>query len=236
MSENSNSAILLSEEERNEMRHAYEKEFIELTRRLDHVRGILSKLGAEGVPEQLTSHGTSPMTAKSLKKEATKRRRRKKRGPKSIWGTFIIDQLKKSERPLTYAEILDTAMVIHNIPAEKSNNAKASILNSAFRLRTVHKKIDTMGAEGRKEKFLVLNRWVNEKGELNEPYNSRYQNLLQKQKEELEARMPKVDPNAPPKRRGRPPGSKNKKKSTAAPKATVAKRRGRPPGSKNKKK
>ena len=235
MSDSPNIALRLTEEERSEMRHAYEKEYIELSRRLDHVRGILSKLGAEPNTDGLSD--SSLQEGATAPKTVVRRKRRKKRGPKSIWGAFILDRLKKMERPMTYSEILDDAMLIHNIPSEKIKNAKASILNSAFRLRTVHKKIETKGAEGRKEKFIVLKRWVNENGELNEPYNGRYQQLLQKQKEELEAKKPPVDPNAPPKRRGRPPGSKNKKKSTAAVvKATTSKRRGRPSGSKNKKK
>lgn len=212
MSLSTSQQLDLSTEEVNEMRRAYEKELIELNFRVEHVKSILSKLG-----------GTIPQnTAKKAvaKAAAPKRKRRKKRGPKSVWGDFILDRLKKAERPLSYSEMLEDAMLIHSLSEDKRSNAKASILNSAFRLRTVHKKIDTMGADGRKEKFLVLAQWKQDENTLIEPYQSRYLQLLRKQEEEFEAKRPQVDPNAPPKRRGRPPGSINKKKSTT----TVAKK------------
>jgi hypothetical protein len=48
--------------------------------------------------------------------------------------------------------------------------ARASILNSAFRLRTVHGKIETVGRAGRKEKLIVLTKWLQEDGALKPDY------------------------------------------------------------------
>ena len=52
-------------------------------------------------------------------------------------------------------------MVLNNLPAEKEKNAKASVLNAAFRLRSTLGKIDTVGLPGKKRKFLILKSWMN---------------------------------------------------------------------------
>ena len=94
--------------------------------------------------------------------KATKKAGRpKKRGPKSVWGNFILRRLRQCDRPLSYSELVRDAMVLNNLPAEKEKNAKASVLNAAFRLRNTLKKVDTIGLPGKKEKFLVLKSWMN---------------------------------------------------------------------------
>ena len=68
-------------------------------------------------------------------------------------------------------------MAIHKISEERKNNAKASILNAAFRLRTKEGKIVTVGRKGRKEKLLVLTKWLNEDGSLKEEYAKAFKKL-----------------------------------------------------------
>ena len=48
----------------------------------------------------------------------------------------------------------------------KFANVRASILNSAFRLRAIAGKITTIGEAGKKEKFIVLTSWLDDKGNL----------------------------------------------------------------------
>lgn len=67
---------------------------------------------------------------------------------------------------MSYDELIDDAMSIHKIPEAKRESAKASILNSAFRLRTVHGKITTVGRAGKKDKMVVLTKWLEESGAL----------------------------------------------------------------------
>ena len=43
---------------------------------------------------------------------------------------------------------------------------RASILNSAFRLRAIAGKVTTIGELGKKEKFIVSTKWLDEKGQL----------------------------------------------------------------------
>ena len=90
----------------------------------------------------------------------------KKRGPKSIWGAFILKRLRARNRPMSYDELIADAMSIHKIPEARMKSAKASILNSAFRLRAIAGKVTTIGELGKKEKFLVSTAWLNEKGQL----------------------------------------------------------------------
>ena len=83
--------------------------------------------------------------------KAKKAGRPKKRGPKSVWGNFILRRLRQCDRPLSYSELVRDAMVLNNIPADREKNAKASVLNAAFRLRNTLKKIDTVGLPGKKK-------------------------------------------------------------------------------------
>ena len=92
---------------------AREKE--RLTAELSHVELMLSKLGAPA-KKKTTKSGHTP----------------KKRGPKSIWGAFILKRLRARNRPMSYDELIADAMSIHKIPEARLKSAKASILNSAF--------------------------------------------------------------------------------------------------------
>ena len=54
----------------------------------------------------------------------------------------------------------------HNYDQSKFSNVRASILNSAFRLRAIAGKVTTIGELGKKEKFLVSTKWLDENGQL----------------------------------------------------------------------
>ena len=106
--------ILLSQEELNVMRHAYEKEYIELSRRVEHLKSVLGKLGSD-LP--LTTEPVSIAAPAPVKvaKATKKRGRKKKRGPKSVWGDFIVNRLKSVDRPMSYEEMLKDALVLKNV-------------------------------------------------------------------------------------------------------------------------
>ncbi len=144
----------------------YSKEKLELEEKLEHVNEMLSKLGDN---VSIKSSLKAKLTAKG--------ELHKKRGPKSVWGTFIIKRLRARNKPLNYSDLIDDAMAIHKISEERKNNAKASILNAAFRLRTKEGKIVTVGRKGRKEKLLVLTKWLNEDGSLKEEYAKAFKKL-----------------------------------------------------------
>lgn len=185
--------IELSEKEASEMRYFYEEEYVILSRKLAHVTSMLEKLGGEAKPTIVKPSSTRITKVAAAQASSvdsyddedefesdgkTRRKRRKKRGPKSVWGAFILKRLRQLDRPISYSSMLDYAMVVHSIPETKRENAKASILNSAFRLRTVHGKIDTVGEDGKKEKFLVLKRWTDGEGNLVEPYIKKFNEVV----------------------------------------------------------
>ena len=130
----------------------YQEEKIRLTAKLKHVDTVLRKLQGRNVDDEsgvlLTRKGTKA----------------KKRGPKSVWGKFILEELERTQRPMSYRELMDIAMEKHNYDASKFANVRASILNSAFRLRAIAGKVTTVGERGKKEKFLVSTAWLDKKG------------------------------------------------------------------------
>ena len=152
-------SIDFTNEELKEARVYYSEEKIRLEAKLDYVMGMLVKLGGS---VRISSIKKSKVTAKGLKP--------KKRGPKSIWGEFIIKRLRARNTPMSYVDLIDDAMAIHKISSDKLSAARASILNSAFRLRTVHGKIETVGRAGRKEKLIVLTKWLQDDGALKPDY------------------------------------------------------------------
>lgn len=96
----------------------------------------------------------------------------RKRGPKSVWGKFVLEQLAAKQRPLSYRELIDSAMKEKRYSKDEYPKVRASILNSTFRLRAVQGKIETVGRRGRKEKFIVLTEWLDTQGVLIAPHKA----------------------------------------------------------------
>lgn len=144
----------LSAKEIKDMVSFYQDEKLRLNAKLKHVDALLRKLQGNNVDSEsgvlLTRTGTKA----------------KKRGPKSVWGKFILEQLDVAQRPMTYKELMDIAMDTHGYDKSKYANVRASILNSAFRLRAIAGKVTTIGELGKKEKFIVSTKWLDEKGRL----------------------------------------------------------------------
>ena len=189
------STIHLEANELNQIKSFYEQERMQLASRLNHIDQVIARLSGSSSPildpaEALAPAKATRAKAPSVSVAASVKRgpgrprkevsesearvkkagRPKKRGPKSIWGNFILRRLRQCDRPLSYSELVRDAMVLNNLPAEKAKNAKASVLNAAFRLRNSLNKVDTVGLPGKKEKFLVLSSWMAADGTLKAPY------------------------------------------------------------------
>ncbi len=136
----------------------YEEERIRLASKLKHVDSILRKISGAN---------TDLETGVILTKQGEQA---KKRGPKSIWGKFILEQLKQRQQPLSYKDLMVEAMKSRSEQNPKYQNVRSSILNSAFRLRAIQGKIATVQQEGKKEKFIVLRSWVDDKGGLSKSH------------------------------------------------------------------
>ena len=154
----------------------YTQEKRRLENELYLVNSMLEKLGGNVVNS--THHSTSNI--KILKKASAitaKGEVPKKRGPKSVWGKFITNRLRTRQKPLSYDDLISDAMALHKIADERKANAKASILNAAFRLRTVTGEIVTVGRKGKKEKLIVRTAWLNEDGSLQEEYAKAFKKM-----------------------------------------------------------
>ena len=204
----------------------YEQERIQLVAKLQHVDEVIARLGGNtiAVAEPAPASAAKPAAKRgpgrprkaTTETKAKKPGRPKKRGPKSVWGNFILRRLRQCDRPLSYSELVRDAMVLNNIPAEREKNAKASVLNAAFRLRNTLNKVDTVGLPGKKEKFLVLTSWVESEGKLKAPYHKLFESV---------AATPMDDRGRKPRRPASAPAAKKAapaRKSAAKPAAKKA--------------
>lgn len=167
-------SVQFSEADFVEMRKFYEAELVNTMARYRHLKSVLEKLGTQ-VPEMPAAESSTaaPIAKGSAPATKAKRKRKGKRGRKSIWGDFILRSLKKLDRPMLYSEIVRSAQIEFNIKDEKLKELKAAINQSAFRLRTIHGKIDTIGEAGKKEKHIALKSWYDEKGKLLPQYSKK---------------------------------------------------------------
>ena len=242
------SKVQFKDEELQYIRSFYEQEKFQLLSRLQHVDQVLGRLNGGGVvitngvlaAPQNVSAAQPPVVAPAPKRKRGRPRkteavvetkpkkagRPKKRGPKSVWGNFILRRLRQCDRPLSYSELVRDAMVMHNLPAAKEKNAKASILNAAFRLRTHLDKVDTVGLPGKKERFLVMKSWLAAEGQLKAPYDGLFKEIASTPMDDRgrKPRRPSATSRAESKVKSRlkAAGTKaaSKSTSTAAPKAT----------------
>ena len=154
-----------NEAETAELADFYNQEKIRIQAQLRHVEKILRKISGRNMDSSgviLTKQGFQA----------------KKRGPKSVWGKFILEQLAICNRPMSYKELMEIAMKLHGGGNSNYQSIRASILNSAFRLRSIQGKVATVHQEGKKEKFIVLVQWLDDKGML----PKEQQNWLKKEK------------------------------------------------------
>jgi c-di-GMP-related signal transduction protein len=156
--------LVINDSEHAEMKSFYEAELIKSVKRLQHIQTILGQLKSD-VKVEIVVAGIQQDTEPKPRRTSRKKTRGK-RGRKSIWGEFILQTLKDSGRPLKYSDIVTAARVKFNIPEKKMKTLKAAINQSAFRLRTIHNQIETIGEVGKKEKLLALSKWVDSNGNL----------------------------------------------------------------------
>jgi len=169
-----------------EMKQFYRNELDATLRKLEHLRNVLARLEGNHPSVEVTISSSSsvavttpaPVIGNYIDEEEDfdetepKRKRKKKRGPKPVWGNFILKRLRQLERPITYQELTEDAMAFMKLDESKLESTRLAILNSSFRLRKVHKKIDTHHVKGRKAVYVGLSKWF-EEGELSSSYVKR---------------------------------------------------------------
>lgn len=117
--------------------------------------------------EQLES--STDVKLNSLEEKPKKRsykKRSKKRGRKSIWGDFILKRLKSTQKPLSYDDLANHAIVIMKLDKNDFSKIRKSIIGAVFSLRTKQEKVVTIPKDGTRNKFVLLTSWVDKKNKM----------------------------------------------------------------------
>ncbi|TVR40941.1 MAG: hypothetical protein EA392_02750 [Cryomorphaceae bacterium] len=168
------------------MRDFYHEELRKTLSRLEHIKGVLDQLGDNTTQIQISVGGAQAIStaaskaktteakagATSESKAAPKASKGKKRGPKSIWGAFILKRLQQLDKPLTYEELVEEAMVYFKLKEERRQSVTNAIINSAFRLRKNSGRVDTF-AKGGRIKFVALKSWFEAPGKIKAEYGKK---------------------------------------------------------------
>lgn len=165
--------IKLPQSELAEMKQFYLDEYERLSRRLQHIRIMLDRMGAE-VPDNGTTDQAprvkQPGTASSRVSPAAPGK--KKTGRKSKWELLIMKRLRQLDKPVTYDELTDEIMAFSKLPASRRNNTKQAVVNVIFRLRSRDRKLDTFSI-GTREKYIALKGWFENPGEIKKEYSAK---------------------------------------------------------------
>ncbi len=110
--------IVIQESEVAEMQLFYQTELDKTLKRLQHIQGILKKLGYRGAESMNFEVETKTTSAPAPKRKAApeveakpiKAKRGKKRGPSSVWSNFVVNRLTQLAKPLTYDQLVDEAL------------------------------------------------------------------------------------------------------------------------------
>jgi hypothetical protein len=186
------------------MKSFYQEELTKTLNKLRHIQAVLEQLGDASANIHVTVGGAvaagNSAPVQTVSETPKKKESGKKRGPKSIWGTFILKRLQQLDKPLTYNELVDEAMVYFKLNESKRQTVVNAINNSAFRLRKNSGRVDTFGA-GSREKYVALKSWFEAPGKIKPEY------------------LKKI--SKPKKRTGKKPGPKPGSKRNVVAKAPV---------------
>ena len=178
--------IKLPDTDHTDMCQFYHEELDKTIRRLQHIKSVLEKLGDTSQSVQIQITSAKPDTLKpngqgQPLKAKTKKRGKKKRGPKSMWEMLVLKRMRQLDRPVTYDELTEEIMIFSKLPKEKRKSTKQAIVNVTFRMRTKTKKLDTFSI-GTKEKYLALKRTKTKSINRNPQQKLKNQNPQQKLK------------------------------------------------------
>lgn len=188
-------SVKLHENDLAVMKQFYQQELDKTMKHLQHIKSVLESLGEKSTRIEINVKGASAPAARladgSVKRgpgrprkvdsidstsanviSTAKKPRGKKRGPESVWGTFILDTLKSTDNPMTYNDLVDAAMVRFSLADAKRKATSDAIVNASFRLRKNAKKIDTFSA-GQREKHVALKAWFDSPGKIGATYMSK---------------------------------------------------------------
>ena len=165
--------IKLPESELAEMKQFYQEEYERLSRRRQHIKTILERLGVEIQEENLTGVKPQASTANVVSPPSpVVSKRKKKSGRKPKWELLIMKRLRQLDKPVTYDELTEEIMTFSKLPENKKTSTKQAIMNVIFRLRNRDKRLDTFSI-GTREKYIALKSWFEKPGEIKKEYASK---------------------------------------------------------------
>ena len=102
------SRVKFTAQQERDIQAFYTEEKIRLEAKLSHVNSILSQYGVV-TKKVFSSETPQPRVSKTSTKK-------KRRGPKSKWGKFIVGRLRARQKPMSYEELIDDAISLNKIP------------------------------------------------------------------------------------------------------------------------
>lgn len=147
----------------------YQQELASTLQKVRELKQVLAELDGVYVEKpNYTSHSGEVSVTK--KEKSTKPRsnagRKKKRGRKSFWPSFILGRLAATQTPLTYDDMTNQAIAIKNLNMSKFENIKKTVIATAFNLRSKENKIDNYAIKGSRTKYMALPEWFEREGVL----------------------------------------------------------------------
>lgn len=91
---------------------------------------------------------------------------RSNRGRKSKWGDFITSQLKAKQKPLSYDDIANYAIVKFKLDHSDFDNVRKKIVGAVFYMKKNNSPIDSYAKKGSRTKYLGLKHWFVKEGKL----------------------------------------------------------------------
>ncbi|WP_438961448.1 hypothetical protein [Nonlabens sp.] len=88
------------------------------------------------------------------------------RGRKSKWGDFIIRQLKAKQKPLSYDDLANYAIVKFKLEHTAFDNVRKKIVGAVFYMKKNNSPIDSYAKKGSRTKYLGLQNWFEREGKL----------------------------------------------------------------------
>jgi hypothetical protein len=168
--------IQLPESELAEMKLFYQEEYDKAVKRLQHIKTMLVRLGADTQAIDHAASGSGKGTAvKSASTPASSPKRKRKSKRKSKWELLVMKRLRQLDRPVTYDELTQEIMTFSKLPAEKLKSTKQAVVNVIFRLRNRDGKLDTFSI-GTREKYIALKNWFDQPGVIKKEYAGKIEN------------------------------------------------------------
>jgi hypothetical protein len=154
--------IELTSQQIEELKSFYTAELERIQARTAEIKGLLEQLKEKG--ERVPAAARKQVREKAPKKIARKEHKegagqKEAEGKGPRWTSFILDTLQEIQKPLSRKEIARLYDQQHHTRIASSKNAMAAIAQALFWLRVKNKKIQSLGAQGKREKLYGLTEW-----------------------------------------------------------------------------